>query len=223
MQTSSPYNENYIKKYSNANFFENVTKNEWIQQVLNPESDFYILVKEEVQQLFFKTGCFVPLHASFDGLYALSVQDTIRQFSENLIRKKIWLFGVCTDNNLIFKKIKQRLVNNTRNLFDSKRRTNILTLRTGLEYIHKEREIVYSDINTDIDDVLTIINTQPDIFKKYLKNIYYDLDYADFNYLLSLSKYKAVDILGYDPVEKYSIRINASTSQMYIDFSETAR
>lgn len=212
----------YRKNYSMLSLFENMTKNEWIQELQNPDGNFYFLLKDEVKQLYCNTGNFIPNHVSFDELYFLSVKDTIRQFSKNLIRKKDWLFGVCEDNNLIFKKIKQRLVNNARNLWDSKRRTHILSLKTGLEYIHDERKTIYSDINTDLDDILAIIHTEPIIFKEHLKTIFNEneLDYEEFDYLLRLSKYTAIDILGFDPRERmYNIRID-NKKQSYFDFDD---
>lgn len=220
MQKLSPHSKNCTKIYPMVNLFENMTKYDWIQHLQNFESDFYILVKEEVQQLFFKTGNFVPLHASFDELYSLSVQDTICQFSKNIMRKKDWLLDGYSDNNLIYKKIKQRLVNNIRNLFDPKRRTNVLTIGTALEYTHNERKAIYCSIDTDTDDVLSLIKTKPQVFKKYLKKIYYDLENDDFNYLLSLSKFNVNDVLGFYPTDYlYSIKKDTK-NQAFFDFME---
>lgn len=54
------------------------TKNDWIKNLTNFDSDFYVLIKEEVEELFFNTNGYLN-YLDFESVYRLSVEMTIYQ------------------------------------------------------------------------------------------------------------------------------------------------
>ena len=107
----SHFCEYYTKKYNKNQFlFQSFTKNNWIENLINPNSCLFDIIKEEVEELYQNTGSFVTKMMHFDDLYALATIDTIRQFNKNLNKKTSWFESVCGDNVVIYKKVKQRLV-----------------------------------------------------------------------------------------------------------------
>ena len=135
--------------------FTNYTKSDWIKDLSVNDSSLFTIIKDDVEQLYKNTKQFVKPGMTIDDMYALSVNDTIRQFKKNLAKKNSWIETLDGEN--IYIKVQQRLVNNMKNLFDRKRRGNILDVNF---------DIFFDD--TSIDDELSY--SIDDDIKKILKN-----------------------------------------------------
>lgn len=161
---------------NNWKFYNEYNKEDWIIQLQNKDSIFYEMTKDGVEKLWENTGGFTSSILNFEGLYTLAVEDTIRQFQKNLNKKTNWLFSMCNNNQAIYQKIKSRLVNNIKNLFDSKRRTNILNTTHNLE------SECLKNTNIENNDSLFILEDLKKIAKKYPKKMEILLEDSGFNH-----------------------------------------
>lgn len=211
MRISSPYATNYT-------IFAHFKKDDWLCHLANHESHFFILIKEEIEQLFLRTGNYLK-YLNFDDLYSLAVEVTVSQFNKNIIKKTDWFFGLCDDNKMIYKKIKSRIVNNCRNLFDKKRKINVLNLEAHFKNECSE----FYEIDSNFDDLLKIAKTEPIKFKEALKSLYFDLDFDDFENLAKLGGFSNFEILGFDPSEmpKFrQIKSENGNTQLTLNFED---
>lgn len=216
MKTLSRSNMNYIQ---NQILFLGFNKEKWIEVVCDANSAFYEIVKDDAIQLFKKSGNYVSEFYDESELYSLAVVDTISQFSKNLTKKKEWLIPVCDDNKIIYNKLKSRLVNNMRNLFDVKRRGNVLSLKYDLIAEYEINEALYNS-NIDIADLEKVAYTEPLTYKQNLKNLYPTLDLEDFERLCKIGDFKVQDVLGFNLEEHFPLKIELKQNgnkQSYID------
>jgi hypothetical protein len=88
------------------------------------------------------------------------VEVTINQVEKNIFKNKKCFFEIeRNDNLLVYKKIKQRLVNNLKNLFDQKRRINVLNINLSLmDKIYENYEL-----DTRIWDLQKLAISNPQI------------------------------------------------------------
>ena len=112
-------------------FYEKYSKKNWTEELQNANSNLYFLTKNDAIITAQKAGGIkLNQHLNWDELYSLAVRDLIRQFKKNLSKNKMWILDkICDDNNKIYQVIQQRLANNIKNLFDPKRKNNILNTK----------------------------------------------------------------------------------------------
>lgn len=146
--------------------FNSFTKNDWICELTNVKSHVYDFLKEEAEKLFFSTGGYLK-YLDFDSCYVLAVDTTSRQVRKNIKKNKKYFFENQNNNLLIYKKIKERLVSNLRNLFDSKRKINILDINLSLmDKIYENYEI-----DTTIRDLQKLAISNPQIIIDNVKKL----------------------------------------------------
>lgn len=147
--------------------YNSFTKNNWITELTNDDSDIYTFIKEEVEELFYNAGGYLK-YLDFESCYKLAVEVTINQVEKNIFKNKKCFFEIeRNDNLLVYKKIKQRLVNNLKNLFDQKRRINVLNINLSLmDEIYKNYKI-----DTRIWDLQKLAISNPQIIIDNIKKL----------------------------------------------------
>ena len=157
------FEEDYNKNRNNYQIsflFNSFTKKEWIKELINVDSNLYFLIKEEIEEFFYKTGNYLTC-LDFESCYQLAVEATIRQVEKNIKRKKKCFFEIKNNNNsLIYKRIKERLLNNLKNLFDKKRKINVLNINLLImDNIYESYELD----TTTLLDLKKLVNSDPEI------------------------------------------------------------
>lgn len=152
----------YDTKIWNINqmLFNSFTKNDWIKELTNVDSNLYFLVKEEIEEFFYNTGGYLTL-LDFESCYILAIDATSRQVRKSTKKKTKYFFEIENNNNLlIYKKIKERLLSNLKNLFDKKRRINVLNIDLWLmDNIYESYELD----TTTLLDLKKLVNSDPQI------------------------------------------------------------
>ena len=73
--------------------FENFSKKEWIEEQLsNTDSAFFEIIREEVEEFYYKVIKHSSSILSFDDLYSLAKHITVNQIQKSLKRKKRCFF-----------------------------------------------------------------------------------------------------------------------------------
>ena len=129
--------------------YSTFTKNDWMKELSNSNSNFYILVKEEVEEFFFRTKGFLN-YLDFESTYSLAVEITVNQIRKSIIKQKKCFFEKKLNYIGIWNILKQRLLNNIKNLFDKKRKINLL----NIEYL------LLNDLYRNYENDLVIWNLQ---------------------------------------------------------------
>lgn len=151
------YNQNKNKNQFSF-LFNSFTRNDWIEELTNVDSNLYFLIKEEVEEFFYNTGGYLT-YLDFEGCYKLAVEATTRQVKKSIRKKKKCFFEIENNNLLIYKKIKERLLNNLKNLFNKSRKINVLHIDLWLmDNIYESYEI-----DTTICDLRKLANSNPEI------------------------------------------------------------
>jgi len=121
-------------KMQDWKFYEKFTREEWIDNLINQESHLYFFAKDDAITTAQKAAAIkLNKYLNWDELYMLAVHDLIRQFKKNLSKNRMWILDkICKNNDKIYQKIYQRLANNIKNLFDRKRKNNILNIQKNL-------------------------------------------------------------------------------------------
>jgi hypothetical protein len=152
----------YDTKIWNINqmLFNSFTKNDWIKELTNVDSNLYFLAKEEIEEFFYNTGGYLTL-LDFESCYILAIDATSRQVRKSIKKNKKYFFEIENNNNLlIYKKIKERLLSNLKNLFDKKRRINVLNIDLWLmDNIYESYELD----TTTLLDLKKLVNSDPQI------------------------------------------------------------
>ena len=142
--------------------FNSFTKRDWIEELTNVDSNIYYFIKEEVEEFFYNTGGYLILYLDFDSVYKLAVEMTKSQVEKSIRKNKKCFFEIKENNNLlIYKIIKERLLNNLKNLFDEKRKVNVLNIDLWIMdsvYVNYEYEIA-----TTLWDLRKLANSNPQI------------------------------------------------------------
>lgn len=154
--------------------FNSFTKNEWLKELTRNDSNIYELIKEEVEELFLNTGGYI-IYLDFESCYKLAVEITINQIEKSIKKtEKCFFENPTNDNVLIYKKVKERLVNNLKNLFDSKRKINVMNYEIWI--MDKVYEI--QEYNFIVRDLKKLINQKPELVINIIKEL---IDNSEFN------------------------------------------
>lgn len=140
--------------------FKSFTKNDWIKELTDINSNLFLFLKEEVAELFYKTSGYLN-YLDFDSLYKLGTEVTKSQIEKSIKKNKKCFFENEFDDNFIsYKKTKQRLTNVCKNLFDEKRRLNVLNVNLWLmDKIYEN----YYEIDTTIWDLQKLLKINPQL------------------------------------------------------------
>lgn len=153
------FNKNKTNNQVILFLYSTFTKSDWMKELSNSNSNFYILVKQEVEEFFYKTGGYLT-YLDFDSVYKLAVEVTKNQVEKSIRKnKKIFFENEFNDNYISYTKIKQRLTNNLRNMYDSKRKINVLNIDLWL----MDSVYVNYKIDTTLWDLKKLANSNPQI------------------------------------------------------------
>ena len=99
---SIPIQRDYNKIWKDFQIqkIKSMSKDDLIFELLNPESWIYELIKDDTISLFLNTSGFVNDGITYDDLYKLSVNTTIKQISKRCF------FSEIENTELILRKIK---------------------------------------------------------------------------------------------------------------------
>ena len=222
MNKNTPINVNNIKNRNKNQFsflFSTFTKKDWLVELTNIDSTTYIFVKEEVEELFFNTGNYLN-NLDFDSCYSLSKEITSIQVKKNVKRNKKCFFEVeDNDNSLIYKKIKERLVSNLRNLFDSKRKTNILNFEIWIiDNIYENHEIDFT-----IRDLKKLAKEKPKLIIEHIRTLAnnFELTVDEIKELSKKLDINLSHIIESDLSSQFKyLRKSTINNQLYLDFNE---
>lgn len=199
--------------------FENLSKKEWIEEQLSStDSAFFEIIREEVEEFYYKVIKHNSSILSFDDLYSLAKHITINQIQKSLKRKKRCFFvDKNNDKNtsMYYIKIKSRLINNIRNLYQP-RKINVLDVPYMIiSDVYKNYEIDFT-----IGDIQKIAINEPSklIFaiNALLNN--YDLSYDEAVEISQKYNVDSSNFLVFDFYNQFKNLKKASNSQVVIDF-----
>ncbi len=168
-QLKSFSNDNSKKRNKNqfSFLFNAFTKSDWIEELTNVDSITYMLMKEEVEEFFYKTGGYLN-QIDFELCYKLAIEATLRQIKKSITKNKKCFFENKEDSNIkVFNKIKQRLLNNIKNLFDSKRKINLLNFQIWIMAdIYENHEIDFT-----VRDLKKLAKDEPNLIIEHIKTL----------------------------------------------------
>lgn len=213
------YNKNWLD--FKISLFGSYTKEKWRKELVDINSDFYEFIKDDVEELFYKTGGYIK-YLDFESIYRLSIEVTASQVLKNISKNKKCFFERDNINNTDkYYLIKQRVCNNCKNVFDKNRKINVVFLQT----------MIIDKIYQNYEEDLTILDIQ-----KLSKNEPTKLVFA-INTLLNnydLSSEEAIELS-----QKYNISLSnfnilnfanqfknlkkESNNQIVIDFYQEER
>lgn len=153
------FNKNKTNNQLILFLYSTFTKSDWMKELSNSNSSFYILVKQEVEAFFYNTGGYLN-YLDFDSIYKLAVEVTKSQIEKSIKKnKKCFFENEFNDNFISYTKIKQRLNNNLKNMYDSKRKINVLNIDLWL----MNSVYVNYEIDTTLWDLKKLANSNPQI------------------------------------------------------------
>lgn len=221
MYKNTPNNANDIKNRNKNQFsflFNTFTKNDWLSELTNIDSITYLLLKEEVEKLFFNTGNYLT-YLDFDSCYKLAVEITISQIKKSFKKNVKCFFEIENDDNsLIYKKVKERLVNNIKNLFDSKRKTNIVNFEIWIiDDIYENHEIDFT-----IKDLQKLVINEPEIIIDNLKTLAsnFELTIIEIEELCQKLNIDFSHIIEIDVALQFKNLKKSANNQLYLSFDE---
>lgn len=150
-------NYNELLQDFQISLFSTYTKDKWFEELTNSNSITLELLKDDVESLFYKTGGYLDLFY-FDDCYLQSKKILANQIYKSISKNRVCFFEQNTKTTKdIYLKVVQRLTNNLYNLFDIKRRTNIINLQTWIiDEIYQ-----HSEIGFILADIKKIANKEP--------------------------------------------------------------
>jgi hypothetical protein len=170
-------------------------KDELLVHLRNSESWLYdCYLREECFTLFTRTGGFSAIGLSFDDLYRIGVDTTIRQIN------KRYFFNLNDDYLLILQKIKSRIINNIRNYFSPARKVNYLQFQTFIHQIknsYEDFEDIIFKIYLERIDKETLKNGLKIVWDEAIGDM--DFDIRDFENLCVKFGFTPLDVLVYNP------------------------
>lgn len=219
---SIPIHRDYNKIWKDfkISFFESYTRVKWVEELIDVNSITYEFMKEDVESLFYSTGGYLQ-YLDFESVYKLSIEVTALQVFKNISKNKKCFFERDNINNLDkYYLVKQRICNNCKNVFNRKRRINIVLLQSLImDTVYENYEIDFTVL-----DVEKLSKNEPAklIFaiNKLLNN--YDLNYEE---LIEITHKYNIDssnfyILNF--ANQFRNLKKASNNQIVIDFMEAA-
>ena len=75
------YNKNWLD--FKISLFVSYTKEKWRKELVDINSDFYEFIKDEAEELFYKTGGYLK-YLDFESIYKLAVEITASQVVKNI-------------------------------------------------------------------------------------------------------------------------------------------
>lgn len=208
------YNKNWLD--FKISLFESYTKVKWRKELVDINSNFYEFIKDEVEELFYKTGGYIK-YLDFESIYRLSIEVTASQVLKNISKNKKCFFERDNINTLDkYYLIKQRICNNCKNVFDKNRKINVVFLQTMiLDEIYENYEVDFSVI-----DIQKISKYEPKklIFaiNTLLNN--YDLSCEEAIELTEKYNLDKSNFNNYYFNEQFRFLRKQSNSQVFIDF-----
>ena len=208
------YNKNWLD--FKISLFESYTKVKWRKELVDINSNFYEFIKDEVEELFYKTGGYIK-YLDFESIYRLSIEVTASQVLKNISKNKKCFFERDNINTLDkYYLIKQRICNNCKNVFDTNRKINIVFLQKMiLDEIYENYEVDFSVI-----DIQKISKYEPKklIFaiNTLLNN--YDLSCEEAIELTEKYNLDKSNFNNYYFNEQFGFLRKQSNSQVFIDF-----
>ena len=184
------YNQNW--RDFKISFFSSYSVKTWKEELINIDSVTYEFMKEDVENLFYSTGGYLT-YLDFESIYRLSIEVTALQVFKNISKNKKCFFERDNLDNKYYLII-QRICNNARNVFDSKRKINVISLQSMI------MDVIYENYEIDF----TVLDVE-----KLSKNEPAKLIFA-INSLLN--NYD----LNYDEVLDMSVKYNIDSSNFYI-------
>ena len=122
------------------------------------------------------------------------------------------------DNLLIYKKVKERLVNNIKNLFDSKRKINILNLEILLiDEIYENYEIDFT-----IRDLQKLAIIEPELIIENIRELAHNFELSSIE-IEEIAKELNIDfsnIIEIDLALQFKNLKKAANNQLYLIFDE---
>ncbi len=208
------YNKNWLD--FKISLFGSYTKEKWRKELVDINSDFYEFIKDEAEELFYKTGGYLK-YLDFESIYKLAVEITASQVVKNISKNKKCFFERDNiNNNDKYYLIKQRVCNNCKNVFDTNRKINIVFLQKMiLDEIYENYEVDFSVI-----DIQKISKYEPKklIFaiNSLLNN--YDLSHEEAVELTEKYNIDKSNFSSYYFSQQFRILKKQSNSQVFIDF-----
>ena len=203
--------------------FQNFSKEEWIkEQVSSTDSAFFEIIREEVEEFYYKVINNNQSILHFDDLYCISKQVTISQVQKSIRKNKRCFFedkNNDKDTSMYYIKIKSRLINNLRNLYQP-RKINVLDVPYMIiSDIYKNYEIDFT-----IGDIQKIAIKEPSklIFaiNALLNN--YDLSYDEAVEISQKYNIDSSNFLVFNFSYQFKNLRKSANNQIIIDFMEVA-
>lgn len=221
MHKNTPINVNDIKNRNKNQFsflFNTFTKNDWLRELTNIDSNIYFFIKEEVEELFFKIGGYL-IFIDFDTCYKIAVEITINQIKKSIKKNVKCFFEIENDDNpLIYKKVKERLVNNTKNLFDPKRKTNILNFEIWIiDDIYENHEIDFT-----IRDLKKLAENEQELIIEHIKTLAnnFELTILEIEEIAEKLDINFSHIIEIDVALQFKKLKKSANNQLYLIFDE---
>ena len=220
---SIPLKDDYNKIWRDYKIllFKSYTKEKWLSELMNINSFTYELCKDDVERLFLSTGGYFSV-LDFEGCYLLAKEILKEQLLKNIYKNKVYFFEKNSSTNQdIYKKIIQRLTNLIYNLFDTKRKNNVINLQIWiLDKIYQNYEIDFS-----VEDIKKIANKKPE---KLISSIYLLLNNFELEVdeLIEICEKYNIDKSNFNNYyfsEQFRILKKQSNNQIFIDFSDEER
>jgi len=214
-------NYNEIWRDFKISYFKEYKKEEWINELLDINSFTYELCKDDVERLFLSTGGYFGV-LDFEGCYLLAKEVLKKQLLKNIYKKRVCFFekNVLTNQD-VYIKIVQRLTNLIYNLFDAKRKNNVINVQIWiLDKIYENYEI---DFN--VEDIKKIAYKKPEelISSIFLLLNNFELDADELIEICEKYNIDKSNFNNYYFSEQFRFLRKQSNNQVFIDFSEEER
>ncbi len=220
---SIPIRRNYneIWRDFKISYFKDYKKEEWLSELININSFTYELCKDDVERLFLSTGGYFGV-LDFEGCYLLAKEVLKKQLLKNIYKKRVCFFekNVLTNQD-VYIKIVQRLTNLIYNLFDEKRKNNVINVQIWiLDKIYENYEI---DFN--VEDIKKIAYKKPEelISSIYLLLNNFELDADELIEICEKYNIDKSNFNNYYFSEQFKILKKQSDNQIFIDFYQEER
>ena len=218
-----PIDRNYNEIWGDfkISYFKEYKKEEWINELLDINSFTYELCKDDVERLFLSTGGYFGV-LDFEGCYLLAKEVLKKQLLKNIHKKRIYFFekNVLTNQD-VYIKIVQRLTNLIYNLFDAKRKNNVINVQIWiLDKIYENYEI---DFN--VEDIKKIAYKKPEelISSIYLLLNNFELEVDELIEICEKYNIDKSNFSSYYFSKQFKILKKQSDNQIFIDFYQEER
>ena len=220
---SIPLKDDYNKIWRDYKIllFKSYTKEKWLSELMNINSFTYELCKDDVERLFLSTGGYFGV-LDFEGCYLLAKEVLKKQLLKNIYKKRVCFFekNVLTNQD-VYIKIVQRLTNLIYNLFDAKRKNNVINVQIWiLDKIYENYEI---DFN--VEDIKKIAYKKPEelISSIFLLLNNFELEVDELIEICEKYNIDKSNFNNYYFSEQFRILKKQSNNQIFIDFYDEER